>query len=276
MSILETSDRNVELLQDDIIQCAWREFVSFTLPTALVYEYGATTRPKRSFKMLWEEWVLEQFYGSYMSKLEKFGITIPDDLITDLKYWITWAPHTLGVFAKMVWPFMWFRQDPLGPADYEYFEHHYPGWFERFGLIHGLADETSVRGNGALVTYEGIQILGKDLQLCQVCHLPTILPEALTDADNYRIFVKDGERTLSFCSKWCKWIFDRAPQRYQAPQFFEHYNGQGWGDIIRDQNLLRPDGRLLGQPRLDTLDTDQMWTIDDIDNFGLTFDLLRP
>lgn len=275
MSIVEASDRNVGLLQEDILECAWREFVSFTVPIAFVFEYGATRRPSRSFKELWREWVLEQFYGSYMSKLEKWGIKIPDEMIADLQEWITWAPHTLGVFSKMVWPFVWYRQDPLTPADYEYFEEKYPGWYERYGLVHQLIDETSTRGNGTIVTYEGIQILGKDLQLCHVCHLPTIMPEALAEADRFRRFVDEGGRTISFCSPWCQRIFDQTPQRYDHPTWFEHYDAWSWGDILRDQQLIRPDGTLLGQPRLDTLGTDQMWTIDDIDALGHTFDMLR-
>ena len=45
------------------------------------------------------------------------------------------------------------------------------------------------------------------------------------------------------------------------------------GDLLRDQELIRPDGKLIGQPRLDTLGTDDMWTIDDIDAFQIPFSM---
>jgi|GEM_PF-790639 len=282
MSVVEASDRNVELLQDDIIWAAWREFTTFSLPIAFVYENGAKRRAKRSALELWEQYVLDQFYGSYLGKLEKWGIKVPDEMIADMHEWMRWGPSTLGVFAQMVWPFLWWRQEPLDDADFEYFENKYPGWYERFGIIHQLINECSARGNGTVVTLEGLGLLGKTLQLCQVCHMPTILPHPLLGAENYRRFVKKpgvnghtGEtQIITFCSKWCEQIYDREPHRFQTPGYYRHYDGWQLGDLLRDQELLRPDGKLIGQPRLDTLGTDDMWTIDDIDGFGIPFSML--
>ena len=36
---------------------------------------------------------------------------------------------------------------------------------------------------------------------------------------------------------------------------------------------LLPDGKLIPQPRLDTLGTDDMWSVEDIDRFGVPFSL---
>ncbi|HKN37694.1 MAG TPA: hypothetical protein VJ456_01145, partial [Acidimicrobiia bacterium] len=79
---------------------------------------------------------------------------------------------------------------------------------------------------------------------------------------------------VTFCSKWCEQIYDREPHRFQTPGYYRHYNDWQLGDLLRDQELLRPDGKLIGQPRLDTLGTDDMWTIDDIDSFGIPFSML--
>jgi ATP-dependent HslUV protease subunit HslV len=43
-------------------------------------------------------------------------------MIADMHEWMRWGPSTLGVFAQMVWPFLWWRQEPLDEADFEYFE----------------------------------------------------------------------------------------------------------------------------------------------------------
>ena len=101
-------------------------------------------------------------------------------------------------------------------------------------------------------------------------------------AEEYRRFVKRpglngnaGETEIvTFCSKWCEQIYDREPHRFQTPGYYRHYNDWQLGDLLRDQELLRPDGKLIGQPRLDTLGTDDMWTIDDIDSFGIPFSML--
>jgi hypothetical protein len=101
-------------------------------------------------------------------------------------------------------------------------------------------------------------------------------------AEEYRRFVKkpglngeaDETQIVTFCSRWCEQIYDREPHRFQTPGYFRHYEDWSLGDLLRDQELIRPDGRLIGQPRLDTLGTDGMWTIDDIDSFGIPFSML--
>ena len=279
MSVIEASDRNVELLQEDVIWGAWRDFTTFALPIMFVYEASAKVRPERSALELWEQWVLDQFYGSYMGKLEKYGIKVPDEMIEDMHEWVRWGPSTLGAFAQIAWPFMFWRQEPLGPADFEWYEKKYPGWYDRYGIIYQLIDECSHKENGAWVTQEGLSLLGKGLQLCQVCHYPTLLPHPMIDVEKYRRFVKKpghnggGERIMAFCSKWCEGIYDREPQRFQTAGFYDSYKDWQVGDILRDQNLVRPDGKLIPQPRLDTLGTDDMWSVEDIDRFGVPFSL---
>jgi methane monooxygenase component A alpha chain/propane monooxygenase large subunit len=82
------------------------------------------------------------------------------------------------------------------------------------------------------------------------------------DNNSVRIVEKAGKKR-AFCSEPCEWIFDLEPQRYLGFQsWFERFDGWDLADVVTELGYIRPDGKtLMAQPHLNT---ENMWTIDDI------------
>jgi hypothetical protein len=68
---------------------------------------------------------------------------------------------------------------------------------------------------------------------------------------------------LPFCGEPCEKIFFDEPVRYeQSRTFWQHHDGVSIEEFITRNGLLRADGKtLIAQP---SLDTDRMWTLDDV------------
>ena len=63
-----------------------------------------------------------------------------------------------------------------------------------------------------------------------------------------------------------------SPGRYVARTWDEIYDGWSVAEYVRKNGLLRADGKtLLAQPHLDT---DKMWTIDDLE--AIDFEITNP
>jgi hypothetical protein len=90
--------------------------------------------------------------------------------------------------------------------------------------------------------------------------MPCVLPRP--DISTMRV-KQHGGKTHAFCTEACEFIFDEDPQRYLGYQtFYELYDGYDFADYVRENGLLRSDGKtLMAQP---SLDDDKMWTIDDL------------
>jgi len=87
------------------------------------------------------------------------------------------------------------------------------------------------------------------------------------DPDDRKHRIVEG-RTRFYCSKECQWMDESNPGRYTGDRnFFDRYDGWELSTIIRDLGYLRADGKtLIGQPHLNT---EGMWTIDDIRELNL-------
>jgi hypothetical protein len=159
-----------------------------------------------------------------------------------------------------MWPLNFWRSDAMGPADFEWFENHYPGWHDAYGGFWDAYRQPAHPSSGRLILAE----LPGLLPFCQVCQLPCVLPHP--DRNEFRLVEWQGAKYAA-CSEGCEWIFRTWPVAHAGRrQFWARYHGWDLADVIEDLGYVRPDGKtLIGQP---TLDLDRLWTIDDIRAIG--------
>lgn len=255
---------NLPALQADFDRAFWRQHAFLDPFMGVVYDYFQTNR-STSYLEKWNEWIGNDWAGSYIAKLEPFGLKAPrwfDEAQERMK----WVGHSAAMIAAAAWPLQYWRTDPLNDADFEWFENKYPGWYDNFGFFwEGYRELTDPKdGGNTLALFETLP------PLCRVCQMPTIFPRI--DITTARIKEFGGMRH-AFCSDACEFIFDEDPQRYLGYKtFYELYEGYSLEDYIIETGSLRADGKtLLAQPSLD--DT-KLWTLNDIR--ALNYEIKNP
>ena len=109
----------------------------------------------------------DDFIGSFIDRLTEFGVQ-PPSVLAKAAEDVAWSHHTIGHVLAAIWPLNFWRSDVMGPADFEWFENHYPGWHEHYGgVLGGLpAAGRPLRGHLMLQELPGLP------PFCQVCQLP--------------------------------------------------------------------------------------------------------
>src|SRR3712207_6278792 len=92
-------------------------------------------KDRESYAEMWRRWVYDDYYRSYLVPLEKYGLEVPHDLIEESwdRVWNKWYVHNTAQFFATGWFANYWRIDPMTEEDFEWFEHKYPGWYDRFG-----------------------------------------------------------------------------------------------------------------------------------------------
>ena len=260
LSAVLQDDRNLDFLQGDLDEAFWRIHRPFDTLLAVTFDYfrdrSVPTKPYREY---WDAWIWHDFGGSYMGKLEKFGVKPPTGL-PQARRDLTWMGHTAALFLYAIWPLNFWRMAPVPEQAFSWFEDHYPGWYSFFGPFWEDAVPQADPANRSLA----LEAFPEIPPLCRVCLLPCILPRV----DMAEVHIEQyGGRNHAFCSKVCQGIFHRAPYRYlEHVNFGERFHGWDLADVIVEMGLLREDGKtLIGQPHLNL---EKMWTIDDIRAIG--------
>nr|BBD49902.1 alkene monooxygenase alpha-subunit [Alteromonadaceae bacterium PE-TB08W] len=254
MSILR-NEENVPLINDALERHFWHAHKGLDALVSWQSEYGSVNRPW-AYKDVWQEWIVDDFVGGYLDRLSEFGVEVPKLLgkaVEELEY----MPHTTGQVFSAIWPLNFWRSDAMGPRDYEWFEEHYPGWYDRYGAYWDGYKELADPANGRLIMQE----LESLPPICQVCQLPCAYPAL--DINEFRLIDIKGKQYPT-CSEGCEHILKKYPDAYtHRKQFWAKYHDWDLADVILDLGYIRPDGKtLIGQP---TVAEDQkMWTIDDI------------
>jgi 1,2-phenylacetyl-CoA epoxidase catalytic subunit len=253
MTLLQ-DDRNIPLIQQAFDKWSWRGHMGFEVGLMLFADYFVRHKTE-SAKEMSQRWVLEDYYGGFYKKLEKYGITEPRWLPEVVKN-SEWASHSAAVYLFGAWPVFFHRYDPIDEREMEWFEKKYPGWYGYYGKFWEAYKQMTDPDARMLVTKE----LGGLPAFCQVCQLPWIFPRP--DASTGRTVVIDG-RTLCFCSPGCQWIYEQDPGHYSGfKSFYDLYDGWDLADVILDLGYLREDGKtLIAQP---VLEPKRMWTVDDV------------
>ncbi len=245
---------NLPRLQRDFDTAFWRQHTFLDTFVSGVYDYFQEERGG-SYLEAWTEWVGNDWGGSYIQRLEPFGVNLPRGW-TEATDRIQWLGHTAMMLFAASWPMQFIRFDPLTARDFEWFEKKYPGWYGHYGKFwEAFATMTDpADGKLALSMFDGMP------PLCRVCHLPCVFPRP--DISTMR--VKDhGGRKHAFCSEGCEYAFGLEPHRYAMNHtWLEHYDGYDLATYIEECGLLRADGKtLIAQP---SLRRDKMWTLADI------------
>lgn len=254
-------ESNLPLIQEDIEKAFWRihKFVDPALSYLVEY---ATAPDKKCFayKDMWKQWVIEDYVGTFLAKLDKFGLSKPRFLE---EAWnnVQWAPHSTAMALAAAWPLHWWRQDAMTDEDFDFFEKNYPGWYGYYGRFWEEYRRLSDPREGMLA----LNLLPSLPPLCQVCLLPIIYPRPDITTGRVRT---DG-KPVAFCGDACEWIYDLEPERYSGhTTWWARYHGKDLSEVIRELGLLRLDGKtLVGQP---SLDPRKMWTIEDIEKMNVT------
>ncbi len=130
-------ERNRELLERDLRYAWWNNHAVVDAAIGTFIEYGTKDRRKdrESYAEAWRRWIYDDYYRSYLVPLEKYGLTIPHDLVEESwnRIWNKGYIHEVAQFFATGWPVNYWRIDGMDDRDFEWFEHKYPGWYDKYG-----------------------------------------------------------------------------------------------------------------------------------------------
>ncbi|MDY6807860.1 methane monooxygenase [Gordonia sp. HNM0687] len=265
-------ERNRPLLERDLRYAWWNNHCVVDAAIGTFIEYGTKDRRKdrESYAEMWRRWIYDDYYRSYLLPLEKYGLTIPHDLVEEAWNRITnkHYVHEVARFFATGWPVNYWRIDPMTDKDFEWFEEKYPGWYNKFGKWWENYNRLRYPGRNKPIAFEDVDY--EYPHRCWTCMVPCLIREDMvTDK-------VDGQ-WRTYCSETCAWTDTTAfrgeyegrdtPNMGRLTGFREWetlHHGKDLADIIKDLGYVRDDGKtLIPQPHLN-LDPDKMWTLDDV------------
>ena len=130
-------ERNRQLLERDLRYAWWNNHAVVDAAIGTFIEYGTKDRRKdrESYAEMWRRWIYDDYYRSYLVPLEKYGLTIPHDLVEEAwnRIWNKGYIHEVAQFFATGWFANYWRIDAMDDEDFEWFEHKYPGWYDKYG-----------------------------------------------------------------------------------------------------------------------------------------------
>ncbi|MGW0039991.1 aromatic/alkene/methane monooxygenase hydroxylase/oxygenase subunit alpha [Gordonia sp. NPDC003376] len=270
-------ERNRPLLERDLRYAWWNNHCVVDAAIGTFIEYGTKDRRKdrESYAEMWRRWIYDDYYRSYLLPLEKYGLTIPHDLVEEAwnrivnKHYV----HEVARFFATGWPVNYWRIDAMTDADFEWFEEKYPGWYNKFGRWWEAYNRLAYPGRNKPIAFEDVDY--EYPHRCWTCMVPCLIREDT-------VMDKVDGQWRTYCSETCAWTDKVAfrgeyegretPNMGRLTGFREWetlHHGKDLADVINDLGYVRDDGQtLIGQPHLN-LDPDKMWKLDDIR--GITF-----
>lgn len=266
------SEENKDLIERDLRYAWWNNHAVVDAAIGTFIDYGSKDRRKdrESYAEMYRRWVYDDYYRSYLAPLEKYGLTIPHDLVEESwnRIWNKDYIHYVAQFFATGWPVNYWRIDPMTEEDFEWFEHKYPGWYDKFGKWWEHYSALSEPNGHNPIAFEDTGYVYP--HRCWSCMVPCLIRED-TVFDEV-----DGE-WRTYCSETCHWT--------DAVAFRGEYNGRetpamgrltglrewetlyhNWdlADIIQDLGYVRNDGEtLVPQPHVQ-FDDSKMWKLDDV------------
>ena len=252
-------DHNAPLIERDLQQAFWINHAFIDVFSAILMEYGSRDRSDpESFLDKWDRWVRDDWYRAYIMKLGALGLQIPPDIFERARdRLVRGVHHKHAIFAFAAWPLAHWRMDPLDDRDFEWFENKYPGWYAEYGAFWEAYRYGAEKGHRWMPA-DMIRLAPPSCWTCQgFC----------VDPDDRRHRIVD-DRTRFYCSPECAWMDESNPGRYSGDRnYFDRFDGWELSEIVRELGFVRADGRTtIGQP---TLETDDMWTLEDIRKLGI-------
>ena len=151
-------ERNRELLERDLRYAWWNNHAVVDAAIGTFIEYGTKDRRKdrESYAEAWRRWIYDDYYRSYLVPLEKYGLVIPHDLVEEAwnRIWNKGYIHEVAQFFATGWPVNYWRIDGMDDNDFEWFEHKYPGWYDKYGKWWERYAELSKKNGHAPITFD--------------------------------------------------------------------------------------------------------------------------
>jgi toluene monooxygenase system protein A len=184
----------------------WRSWPLFAVMTGFAMDYLTPLEAReRSFKEFMEEWIVEQF-GRLLAR---HGLQRPwywDTFLRSIDYY----HHMVYASAYTYRASVWFDFVLPGPDERSWLREKYPSSFPE---IDPVWDQVTSRwrqadiGNDLAV--HGTAIIG----FCELCQM--VLCQGTPRHNDANVLEHGGEKYI-FCSRPCRALFEREPERYAA------------------------------------------------------------
>ncbi len=268
---------NQALLERDLRYAFWNNHCVVDAAIGTFIEYGTKDRRKDrdSYAEMWRRWIYDDYYRSYLMPLEKYGLKIHHEDIEEAwnRIWNKGYVHEVAQFFADGWPVNFWRIDPLTDEDFEWFEHKYPGWYNKYGKWWENYRDMAKPNGHKPITFEDNGYVYP--HRCWTCMVPCLIREDTV------MDVVDGQ-ARTYCSEVCHWTDKVAfrPTYMGRPtpsmgqlsgkrEWETLYHGWEVPDILRDLGFVRIDEKtLVPQPHV-IFDDRYMWTVDHLK--GLEF-----
>ena len=110
-------ERNRQLLERDLRYAWWNNHAVVDAAIGTFIEYGTKDRRKdrESYAEAWRRWIYDDYYRSYLVPLEKYGLTIPHDLVEEAwnRIWNKGYIHEVAQFFATGWFANYWRIDAM-------------------------------------------------------------------------------------------------------------------------------------------------------------------
>ena len=272
-------ERNRQLLERDLRYAWWNNHAVVDAAIGTFIEYGTKDRRKdrESYAEAWRRWIYDDYYRSYLVPLEKYGLTIPHDLVEESwnRIWNKGYVHEVAQFFATGWFANYWRIDAMDDKDFEWFEFKYPGWYDKYGKWWEKYSDLSVKNGHKPIAFEA-EANYEYPHRCWTCMVPCLIRED-TVMDEV-----DGQ-VRTYCSETCHWTDAVAfrPEYEGRPtpsmgklsgvrEWETLHHGNDLAEIMQDSlGYVRDDGHtLIPQPHLN-LDPKKMWTLDEVKGITL-------
>jgi len=264
-------EENRELLERDLRYTVWNNHCVIDAAVGTFIEYGTKDRRKdrESYAEMWQRWIYEDYYRSYLMPLEKYGLNVPHAEIDEAwnRIWNKGYIHEVAQFFAAGWVFDYWRIDPMTDEDFEWFEYKYPGWYNKYGEWWENYNRMCYPNGHKPAAFEPVSNYQYP-QRCWTCYVPCLIRQDMVTY-NY-----DGH-IRTYCSETCRWTdtvaFQPQYNGRDTPNMGKLVGAREWetlyhnwdiADVAVDQGYVRDDGKtLIAQPHLN-LDPKKMWTLD--------------
>jgi len=266
------NDENKDLIERDLIYSIWNQHAVVDAAIGTIIDYGSKDRRKErdSYAEMWKRWYYDDYYRSYLVPLEKYGLKVPHDVVEDAWRRISddFYHHHVAQFFATGWPVNYWRIDPMTEEDFEWFEHKYPGWYDKFGKWWEHYSTLSEPNGHKPIAFENSGYVYP--HRCWSCMVPCLIRK-----DTVMDYVDGQWRT--YCHKHCHWQDTVAyREEYKGRptpamgkmtgkrEWETLYHGWDLADIVHDLGYVRNDGKtLVPQPHVQ-FDQSKMWTTDNV------------
>ena len=195
-----SDEGNRQLLERDLRYAWWNNHAVVDAAIGTFIEYGTKDRRKdrESYAEMWRRWIYDDYYRSYLVPLEKYGLTVPHDLVEEAwnRIWNKGYVHEVAQFFATGWLANYWRIDGMTDEDFEWFEHKYPGWYDKYGKWWENYSRLALPNGHKPIVGEDVDYVYPNR--CWVCMVPCLIREDIHTAD-----VDGVHRT--YCSETCRW-----------------------------------------------------------------------